>query len=38
VVAGGVTALVLVLGDDDPTASKPVSGDVGGVVQTLGRF
>jgi tetratricopeptide (TPR) repeat protein len=38
VVAGGVTALVLVLGQDDAEAAKPVAGDVGGVVQTLGRF
>jgi len=36
VLAGGVTALVLVLGHDAPKAERPIAGDVGGVVQTLG--
>jgi tetratricopeptide (TPR) repeat protein len=37
VVAGGATALVLVL-SEEPSAPKPIAGEVGGVVQTLGRF
>jgi tetratricopeptide (TPR) repeat protein len=37
-VGGGVTALVLVLGDDEPVPQRPIAGEVGGVVTTLGRF
>jgi tetratricopeptide (TPR) repeat protein len=34
--AGGATVLVLVLAHDDPKTKRPIAGDVGGVVQTLG--
>jgi len=37
VVAGGATALVLVL-THEPEKKKPIPGEVGGVVQTLGTF
>lgn len=37
VVAGGATALVIAL-SDDPGEPKAIAGEVGGVVQTLGRF
>ena len=37
VVAGGATALVLVL-THEPEQQQPIAGEVGGVVQTLGRF
>lgn len=38
VAVGGAAALVLVLGDEPAAGAKPITGEVGGVVQTLGRF